>query len=143
MIMDLKKYLLSDEMQIEFEQFSKLATKEDKDAFAEQRKEKFKQLAPEEQSKIEAQTINGIKNISDRVDDLINGVRLGEVANIISLSYISKKYFGKTRQWLYQRLNGNMVNGKRAKFTDDERKILSKALDEISILIKETGLKIA
>ena len=141
--MDLKKYLLSDEMQIEFEQFSKLATKEDKDAFAEQRKEKFKQLAPEEQSKIEAQTINGIKNISDRVDDLINGVRLGEVTNIISLSYISKKYFGKTRQWLYQRLNGNMVNGKRAKFTDDERKILSKALGEISVLIKETGLKIA
>ena len=130
-------------MMSDFEEFSKLSTKEEKSAFQERRKERHVQLSPEEQSNIENQTIDGLKKISDRVTELTDIVSLGEVANIISLSYVSKKYFGKTRHWLYQRLNGNMVNGKPARFTGDERKKLSEALCEISSLVKETSLKIS
>lgn len=38
------------------------------------------------------------------------------------MSYIAEHYFGKSRQWLYQRINGNIVNGKPADFTPDELK---------------------
>ena len=34
-------------------------------------------------------------------------LQLQEVAEIVSLSYLAKKYFNKSRAWLYQRLNGN------------------------------------
>ena len=57
--------------------------------------------------------------------------QLGEVPEILSMSYIAKTYFGKSRTWLYQRINGNKVNGKPAYFTRSERKQLQDALQEI------------
>lgn len=58
--------------------------------------------------------------------------QLKEVSEILSLSYIAKKYFNKTRTWLYQRINGNIVHGKAAKFTDEELETLRFALKDIS-----------
>lgn len=57
--------------------------------------------------------------------------QLSEVSQIISLSYIAKNYFGKTRNWLYQRINGNTVNGKQSKFTPDELLQLQAALKDV------------
>ncbi len=57
--------------------------------------------------------------------------QLGEVPEILSMSYIAKNYFGKSRTWLYQRINGNKVNGKPAYFTRSERKQLQDALQDI------------
>ena len=57
--------------------------------------------------------------------------QLGEVPEILSMSYIAKTYFGKSRTWLYQRINGNNVNGKPAYFTRSERKQLQDALHDI------------
>ena len=52
--------------------------------------------------------------------------------DIISLSYLAKRYFNKSRSWLYQRMNGNIVNGKPARFTSDELATLNRALKDIS-----------
>ena len=57
--------------------------------------------------------------------------QLGEIPEILSMSYIAKNYFGKSRTWLYQRVNGNKVNGKPAYFTRSERKQLQDALQDI------------
>jgi len=57
--------------------------------------------------------------------------QLGDVPDILSMSYIAKNYFGKSRTWLYQRINGNKVNGKPAYFTRSERKQLQEALQDI------------
>ena len=57
--------------------------------------------------------------------------QLGDVPDILSMSYIAKNYFGKSRTWLYQRINGNNVNGKPAYFTRSERKQLQDALHDI------------
>ena len=57
--------------------------------------------------------------------------QLGEVPEILSMSYIAKTYFGKSRTQLYQRINGNKVNGKPAYFTRSERKQLQDALQDI------------
>ena len=37
-----------------------------------------------------------------------------------------------TKEWLYQRINGNVVNGKPAQFTEEEKKTLNFALKDIA-----------
>jgi len=57
---------------------------------------------------------------------------LKSVSEIISLSYLAKHYFKKSRQWLNHRINGNIVNGKPAKFTSEQLATLNQALKDIS-----------
>ena len=57
--------------------------------------------------------------------------RLGDIPQVINMSYIAKHYFGKSRTWLYQRINGNIVNGKPVFFAIAERRQLQEALHDI------------
>ncbi|MDR0799222.1 MAG: DUF5053 domain-containing protein [Dysgonamonadaceae bacterium] len=57
--------------------------------------------------------------------------KLSHVLPVISVSYLAKNYFHKTPQWFYQRLNGNKVNGKPAKFSDTEIQTLNYAIQDI------------
>lgn len=50
----------------------------------------------------------------------------------ISVSSLAKDYFGKSTSWFYQRLNGNIVHGKAATFTDKELNILKNALKDVA-----------
>lgn len=78
------------------------------------------------------QFISGLdKAIADGTE-MIARAKLGHVPEAISFSYIAKTYFGKSRGWLMQKVNGNMVNGKQAAFTEDERKQFRAALQDIS-----------
>ena len=61
--------------------------------------------------------------------------QLEEVKEVISLSYIAKKYFGKSRQWLNNRINGCIVNGKPCKFSEEEKEKLNYALSDVSKLL--------
>lgn len=65
-------------------------------------------------------------------NEMIARAKLGNVPEAISFSYIARKYFGKSRGWLMQKVNGNMVNGKQAAFTEEERKQFRAALQDIS-----------
>lgn len=64
-------------------------------------------------------------------------IQLKEIIDIISLAYIAKTYFGKSKSWLYHRIKGSIVNGKPAKFKEDEILLLNSALQDIS---KKIGL---
>lgn len=66
-----------------------------------------------------------------KADELILREQLKDVIPIVSLAYIAKTYFNKTRQWLYQRINGSLVNGKPARFTPEEIETLNNALKDI------------
>lgn len=57
----------------------------------------------------------------------------------ISLSTIANDYFGKTRQWFYQKLNESHVNGKTVKFTEKELVTLSTALYEIGSKMQDVS----
>lgn len=70
-----------------------------------------------------------IEAIKEQIDLKI---KLKEVAEIISISYIAKTYFNRTRQWLYQRINGNLVAGKKRELTEEQRNTLNFALKDIS-----------
>lgn len=65
--------------------------------------------------------------------------KLKGIEGMISLSYIAEHYFGKDRTWLYQRINSSLVNGKPAAFTEEELRIFSDALKDISSRISETS----
>ena len=72
------------------------------------------------------------KEICKNVDEISIKVQLYQNADIIPLSYIAKNYFNKTKSWLYQRINENMVNGKPVKFNTSEKTIFNNALQDIS-----------
>lgn len=76
------------------------------------------------------------------MEEEINDVRqsLGDIPQILNMSYIAKHYFGKSRTWLYQRINGNKVNGKPVFFTIAERKQLQEALHDIGKKLSEATL---
>ena len=67
------------------------------------------------------------RDTADRAEELALKSQLEEVLPILSVSFIAKNYFNKSRQWFYQKLNGNIVNGKPAKFTKEEIKTLNSA----------------
>lgn len=70
--------------------------------------------------------LNQIKN------ELTVRQQLADISGFISLSYIAKTYFGKSKQWLNNKINGCIVNGKPNRFTDDEKERLNHALNDLS-----------
>ena len=67
----------------------------------------------------------------EKLDAAIIRKKLGDMPDALSMSYIAKNYFGKTSTWLYQRINGNNVNGKKAGFTSEEALQLQDALHDL------------
>ena len=51
---------------------------------------------------------------------------------IIPFSYIARNYFKKSKSWIYQRLNGNSINGKSVDFTPNEIETFNFAIQDIS-----------
>jgi uncharacterized protein YaiI (UPF0178 family) len=70
-------------------------------------------------------------------------IALSDISQYLSLSQISKNYFGKSKEWLYQRIKGYNINGKPAEFTQADREKFAKALRDIADRLIETSLKIA
>ena len=83
-----------------------------------------------------------IQRVDKFIEETKIKMQLMEVSKIVSLSYIAKEYFHKTRTWLYQRINGNNVNGREVKFTTDEVNTLNYALQDISRKIGSTVISV-
>jgi hypothetical protein len=58
--------------------------------------------------------------------------KLEPVLPAISISHLTKTYFKKSPNWFYQRMNGNRVNGKTAKFSPEDIETLNFAIHDIS-----------
>lgn len=147
--MDLDKYLPNPEMRAEFEKFKTLKTKEEKEVFLAERRASYDKLTDAEKiaykqaaEKGIVNTINACNEFISKAEDIVLREKLGELPDVISFSYIAKKYFGKSRNWLYQRINGNTINGKRACFSDAEKEKFINALNDISNMIRTTSLKL-
>ena len=67
---------------------------------------------------------------------------MGELCDVLSLSYIAQHYFQKDRSCLAQRINGNIVHGKPSAFTESELEIFKFALNDIKNKLSETILNI-
>lgn len=51
---------------------------------------------------------------------------------LLPLSYIAEHYFGKTRAWLYQRINGTPVRGKVYSLNAEQRATFNNAVQDLS-----------
>lgn len=74
-----------------------------------------------------------LDNVEKSVASYTMHERMGRLTEVVNLAYIARHYFGKTRQWLYQRVKGQLVNGKPAAFTEAEEATFIKALNEIGV----------
>lgn len=100
----------------------------------------------EDDAQIEAFAENLYNETDKRLTDAVESAKikrqLAEVSEIVSLSYIAKEYFHKTRQWLHARINNSLVNGKPAKFTESEIQIFNNALKDIGNKIGSTSISL-
>ena len=62
--------------------------------------------------------------------------KMSDILLDVSWAKISEKYFGKSRSWLYHKLDG-MNNGKPDDFNDAEKEILRNALLDLSSRISK------
>jgi hypothetical protein len=101
--------------------------------------ENFHALPKEEQEAQITAMKQGGAAIRESVDDIRRRLEADGIQEAISMTYIAKTYFGKSAAWLYQRLNGNVVNGKVARFTDKERERFADALRDLSRRLETTA----
>jgi hypothetical protein len=57
--------------------------------------------------------------------------KMSDILLDVSWAKISEKYFGKSRSWLYHKMNG-MNNGKSDDFDEAEKEVLRNALLDLS-----------
>jgi len=81
---------------------------------------------------VESLIMRSIEKTDKAIDELTVKIQLMDNVDVIPLAYIARNYFHKTKNWLYQRVNGNIVNGKPAKFTEEEKRIFNNALKDVS-----------
>ena len=84
----------------------------------------------------------GMRKIIDDADEMIFRAKLGDLPDALSFSYIAQKYFGKSRAWLMQKVNGNKIHGKTVAFTDDERRQFREALEDLSKKMSEVAMSL-
>lgn len=77
--------------------------------------------------------LDGIGQELDEVNEELDTLEaVKSISNMISFKYIAETYFNKSKSWFSQRLNGNMVHGRKCGFNDEELRTLRFALQDIS-----------
>lgn len=62
---------------------------------------------------------------------------LSDILLAVKWSHISTNYFGKSRSWFSQRLNGYDGNNSETDFNDNEKQVLKKSLFDLSERIRK------
>ncbi len=95
----------------------------------------FDRLAMEDPNGFEDAFIASARGTLQAAKKLRVKEQIQELSEIVSMSYIAKTYFNKTKSWMSQRINELNVNGKPAQFSQEEIKILNEAIKDISYKI--------
>ena len=89
----------------------------------------FNSLSETEQAEVQQTFLECLDNKLREADNLIREVNLKfeleHISKYVSIAYIAKRFFGKSRQWFNNRLKENIVNGKPVKFSSTELTLLS------------------
>lgn len=68
--------------------------------------------------------------------------KMSDILLDISWAKISTKYFGKSRSWLSQKMNGKDGNGATTEFNDEERETLKHALHDLAKRMQQCADKL-
>ncbi|MDE6801435.1 MAG: DUF5053 domain-containing protein [Muribaculaceae bacterium] len=78
-----------------------------------------------------------IKHADNPILSKIEDLKQSDLIKVLNASYISKRFFGKSKGWFSQKINGHIKNGEPARFTDEEIETLRNALYTLSIELQE------
>lgn len=92
----------------------------------------MEKLADEDPEGFENAVLSSMRRTKQKAHEVKIKEQLVAISEIVSMSYIAKTYFNKSKSWLSQRINELNVNGKPVTFTDEEIKILNNAFKDIS-----------
>ena len=92
----------------------------------------FEKLANEDPEGFETAVMESARKTLSDAKELKIKEQLSQISEIISMAYIAKTYFNKSKSWLSQRINEFDVNGKPAKFMPEEIETLNFAIKDIS-----------
>lgn len=93
-------------------------------------------LTDEEQAAFNNWYCCGMDELGQELDRIEQKASIREqmegTMQLIPISYIAKKYFGKSASWLYQRINGNKVRGRVYTLNDEQKATFNDALQDIA-----------
>ena len=92
----------------------------------------FEKLANEDPKGFEKAVMESAKKTLSDAKELKIKEQLAQISEMISMAYIAKTYFRKSKSWLSQRINELDVNEKPAKFLPEEIETLNFAIQDIS-----------
>ena len=106
------------------------------DAFSEQRRQEialwFKDNnTPENDALFDAFITKGVGQVAEELESIRHQLEADEY-KLLPLSYIATHYFGKSKAWLYQRVNGLKVRGRRYTLNEEQRATFNAAVQDIS-----------
>ena len=120
------------------EAYDKANTPEELEAAKRYQHELQDAMTPEEQQEYNDAMVSDFRRMMAAMDEDIADLRaeairmkMGDTPKFINWTQIANTYFGKSQSWLMQRLNGNTVNGKEARFNPAEAKQLEAALHDL------------
>jgi hypothetical protein len=141
--MDVKQFLPVQLLQDEYANFSAAKGEEELAVFRKNLRERFLALTNEERGVCVNAMEQGLLALKEALNDVDWQLKSNEIGDVVSMKYIAETYFKKSGSWLYHRLNGNVVNGKIVRFTDEERRQFANALRDISKRIEITATALA
>ncbi len=104
----------------------------DKEKFDKYIEEIFELAQTEEVAKMAQEYIEQYK-ATHKVDEL----KQSDIFKVLNASYIAKRFFGKSRYWISQKLNHNIKNGKETNFTPEEYQKLKDAIETIAMELQD------
>lgn len=103
-------------------------------------REEMRQMCDDDPVSVATLAVEQIKETHTEIDAYLIRKQMEDILPCISLAYIAETYFKKSRQWLYQRVNGLLVNGKPARFTPEEIETLNFALQDMGQRLATTRI---
>lgn len=118
------------------DRFINAKTEKERDAI----REEIRQACDSDAAAVASIAVEQIQESHAEMDAYLIRKQMEDILPCISLAYIAETYFKKSRQWLYQRVNGLLVNGKPAKFTPAEIETLNFALQDMGQKLATTRI---
>jgi hypothetical protein len=128
-------------------EFVSLKTEEDRKTFDVKFRNNLQSKTEEEKQEFADAFVNSARFDAKRIREFCNEtaikLKMQEILGVISMAYVAREYFHKSKFWFSQKLNENNKNGTTVSFTKEELKTLAFALQDISEKLKNTARLIA
>jgi len=115
-----------------FEQLKEREMNAKSDAERAQIDAELEQLADSDPAEFETVVMASVRQTLAEAKALKVKEQISQISDIISMTYIAKNYFNKSKSWMSQRINELDVNGKPVKFMPEEIDTLNFAFKDIS-----------